>query len=261
MDHTRKLSQSELLRYSRHLVLPGWGEEIQGRLKRSRMLVVGAGGLGSPALLYLAAAGVGTIAVADYDAVDISNLQRQILYSAAQVGTAKVTVVAQRLSDLNDTVQIVPLAQKVSQENVSNIVSSYDLVIDGTDNIDTRYLLNDACVRWQKPFIYGAVFRFEGLTTVLACAGGPCFNCLYPDVPPPGTIPDPATTGVFGPVAGTIGTIQATEAIKLVIGQECSLVGKLLVYDALHMQFELLTLKPNAACPTCAAGQQQGRQS
>lgn len=249
-NNSIQYSEHEQIRYSRHLALPEIGVAGQQKIQRSKVLVVGAGGLGSPALLYLTAAGVGTIGVADFDVVDLSNLQRQILYSAEEIGTLKVDVVAGRLLSLNNNVKVVPIAERISAENVEQLVAQYDVVLDGTDNIATRFLLNDACVRFRKPYVYAAVFRFEGLASVLACQGGPCFRCMYPE--PPADVPDPARTGVFGATAGTMGTIQATEAIKLIVGKGSSLVGRLLVYDALQMRFEVLHLQPNPACPLCS---------
>lgn len=246
-----ELSQNEQVRYSRQLVLPEVGQEGQGKLKSGRVLVVGAGGLGSPALLYLAAAGVGTIGVAEYDVVELSNLQRQILYCMRELGLPKVEAAARRLAALNDEVVIQPLAEKVSAANVMGLVDKYDIVLDGTDNIPTRYLLNDACVRLKKPYIYGAVYRWEGIASVLACPDAPCYCCLYPEGPLPDAIPNPALAGVLGVAAGTIGTIQATEAIKLILTGESSLVGRLLVYDAMHMRFEMLNLQRNQHCLSC----------
>jgi sulfur-carrier protein adenylyltransferase/sulfurtransferase len=248
-----ELSQQEAIRYKRQLVLPELGVEGQLKLRAASVLVVGAGGLGSPALLYLAAAGVGRLGVADYDEVELSNLQRQILYGEGDLGRGKAAAAAARLSVLNDTIKLEAINQRVSDANIEALVEHYDIVLDGTDNIETRYLINNACVRLHKPYVYGAVYRWEGVASVLACSEAPCYCCLYPQGSDSQAAADPAQAGVLGAVAGTIGTVQAVETIKLILTGHSSLAGKLLVYDALHMRFELLSLQRNPDCLKCGA--------
>jgi adenylyltransferase/sulfurtransferase len=245
------LSLPEQERYSRHTLLPEFGVEGQERLKAGRVLIVGAGGLGSPAALYLAAAGVGTIGLADFDDVDVTNLQRQVLYGTSDVGRAKVDVASARLADLNPHITITRHGDRLSATNARAVISAYDIVIDGTDNFSTRYLVNDACVMAQRPNVYGSVFRFEGQAAVFAAPGGPCYRCLHPEPPPPGLIPNCAEAGVLGVLPGIIGTIQATETIKLLTGIGEPLVGKLLLYDALRARFRQITLPRDPACPVC----------
>ena len=245
------LSHEEIRRYSRHLILPEVGLEGQVKLKRARVLLVGAGGLGSPLALYLAAAGVGTIGLVDFDVVDESNLQRQVLHGTSQIGRAKLASARDRIRDINPNVKVDTYETRLSSENALDLVRSYDLVADGTDNFPTRYLVNDACVLAGKPNVYGSIFRFEGQASVFAHPDGPCYRCLYPEPPPPGLVPSCAEGGVLGVLPGVIGLIQATEAIKLVLGKGETLVGRLLLYDALDMRFRELRLKKDPACPVC----------
>ena len=225
--------------------------EGQERLKAGRVLIVGAGGLGSPAALYLAAAGVGTIGLVDFDTVDVTNLQRQVLYGTSDVGQPKLDVASARLTDINPHISLTLHRERLSAANAHQLVSAYDLVLDGTDNFSTRYLVNDACVMARRPNVYGSVFRFEGQAAVFAAPGGPCYRCLHPEPPPAGLIPNCAEGGVLGVLPGIIGTIQATEAIKLLTGLGEPLVGKLLLYDALRTRFRQITLPRDASCPVC----------
>ncbi|MCA9800524.1 MAG: molybdopterin-synthase adenylyltransferase MoeB [Cyanobacteria bacterium HKST-UBA02] len=245
------LSRAELLRYSRHLLLREVGLAGQSRLKASRALVVGAGGLGSPVLQYLAAAGVGTIGVVDFDTVDMSNLQRQTLYETADVGARKVDRVAARLAGINPEIEIVPYAMRLSAENALELVGAYDVVIDGTDNFNTRYLVNDASVLSGKPNVHAAIYRFEGQISVFGENNGPCYRCLFPEPPPPEVAPSCAEAGVLGVMAGVVGSIQAAEAIKILLGIGESLSGRLLVYDALSASFESLKVARDPGCPIC----------
>ena len=245
------LSPQEVLRYSRHTMLPEFGAEGQARLKAGRVLIVGAGGLGSPAALYLAAAGVGTIGLVDFDRVDITNLQRQILYGTSDVGRPKTDVAVQRLRDINPHIKIEAHDKPFGVDNARELVSAHDVVVDGTDNFGTRFLVNDACVMVGRPNVYGSVFRFEGQASVFATRGGPCYRCLHPEPPPAGLIPNCAEAGVLGVLPGMIGMVQATEAIKLLSGVGEPLVGKLLLYDALRMRFRQISLPRDPACPVC----------
>lgn len=245
------LSPAELLRYARHLSLPGVGCEGQARLKAARVLVVGAGGLGSPAALYLAAAGVGTLGLVDFDRVDVTNLQRQILHGTADVGRPKVESGAGRLAGLNPHVQVVPIAERLSAANATEILRSFDIVLDGSDNFPTRYLVNDVCVWLGKPLVYGSIFRFEGQVSVFHAAMGPCYRCLYAEPPPPELVPNCAEGGVLGVLPGVIGSMQALEAIKLVLGQGTPLIGRLIVFDALGVRFRELRLARDPDCPVC----------
>lgn len=245
------LSRAELIRYSRHLLLPEVGLAGQSRLKASRALVVGAGGLGSPVLQYLAAAGVGTIGVVDFDTVDMSNLQRQTLYETAEVGARKVDRVAARLLGINPEIEIVPYAMRLSAENALDLVGAYDVVIDGTDNFSTRYLVNDASVLSGKPNVHAAIYRFEGQISLFGEKEGPCYRCLFPESPPPEVAPSCAEAGVLGVVAGVVGSIQAAEAIKTILGIGESLSGRLLLYDALSASFECLKVARDPGCPLC----------
>ena len=246
-----ELTHDEVQRYSRHLILPEVGPEGQRRLKVARVLCVGAGGLGSPAALYLAAAGVGTIGIIDFDAVDVSNLQRQILHGTPDVGRSKLQSARERLSALNPTVKVESFETALTSKNALDIFHDYDIVLDGTDNFSTRYLVNDACVLLGKPNAYGSIFRFEGQASVFATKGGPCYRCLYPEPPPPGLVPSCAEGGVLGVLPGVIGTIQATETIKLILGAEGTLIGRLLLYDAWRMKFRELKLRRDVDCPAC----------
>ena len=244
-------SPDELLRYSRHTLLPEFGAEGQSRLKAGKVLIVGVGGLGSPASLYLAAAGVGTVGLIDFDTVDLTNLQRQVLYGTADVGRPKLDVAASRLRDINPLITIKVHPEALGAGNARQIIREYDVVLDGTDNFGTRYLVNDACVMERRPNVYGSVFRFEGQAAVFSAPKGPCYRCLHPEPPPAGLIPNCAEGGVLGVLPGVIGTIQATEAIKLLTGIGEPLVGKLLLYDALRMRFRQITLPRDPECPVC----------
>jgi molybdopterin/thiamine biosynthesis adenylyltransferase/rhodanese-related sulfurtransferase len=246
------LSTEELQRYSRHLIMPEVTADGQRRLKAARVLCIGAGGLGSPAALYLAAAGVGTIGIVDFDDVDLSNLQRQILHGTKDVGRGKLESARDRLGDINPEIDIELHQCRFSSENASEIVSKYDVVVDGSDNFATRYLSNDVCVFAQKPNVYGSVFRFEGQTTVFAPhLGGPCYRCLFPEPPPPESVPNCAQAGVLGVLPGIIGMLQAIEAIKLILGIGEPLIGRLLHFDALKVKFRELNLRRDAQCPVC----------
>jgi molybdopterin/thiamine biosynthesis adenylyltransferase/rhodanese-related sulfurtransferase/molybdopterin converting factor small subunit len=246
-----ELTNEEVQRYSRHLILPEVGLDGQRRLKAGRVLCVGAGGLGSPAALYLAAAGVGTIGIVDFDAVDLSNLQRQILHGTPDVGRSKLHSARERLTALNPGVKVESYETALTSKNALEIFRNYDIILDGTDNFATRYLVNDACVLLGKPNAYGSIFRFEGQASVFATKGGPCYRCLYPEPPPPGLVPSCAEGGVLGVLPGVIGTIQATESIKLLLGGGDTLIGRLLLYDAWAMRFRELKLRRDPACPVC----------
>jgi adenylyltransferase/sulfurtransferase len=245
------LSNDEILRYSRHLIIPEVGMEGQQKLKAAKVLLIGAGGLGAPLGLYLTAAGVGNIGMVDFDVVDFTNLQRQVIHSTADVGHKKLDSAAAKMQAINPHVKITKHEVALSSENALDILKDYDYVVDGTDNFPTRYLVNDACVLLKKPNIYGSIFRFEGQATVFAYEGGPCYRCLYPEPPPPGLVPSCAEGGVLGILPGTIGLIQATETVKLILGIGEPLVGRLLLYDALGMQFRELKLRKNPECPVC----------
>jgi len=245
------LSRSELRRYGRHLSLSEVGEEGQRRLKAGRVLVVGAGGLGSPLALNLAAAGVGTIGIVDFDAVEESNLQRQIAHGTAAVGHSKLGSITARIKDLNPYVNVVPHEAYLHRSNALEIVRDYDVIVDGTDNFATRYLVNDACVLEKKPNVYGSILRFEGQASVFDARVGPCYRCLFPEPPPPGVVPSCAEAGVLGVLPGVIGSIQATETIKLLLGAGDTLVGRLLLYDALEMRFREMRLRKDPRCPIC----------
>jgi len=246
-----ELSQADLARYSRHLILPEVGMEGQQKLKAARVLCVGTGGLGSPLALYLAAAGIGTLGLVDFDVVDASNLQRQIIHSTKDVGRKKLDSAGDKLLALNPALNLVKHEVMLSSANALEILRGYDIVADGTDNFPTRYLVNDACVLLGKPNVYGSVFRFEGQASVFATREGPCYRCLYPEPPPPGLVPNCAEGGVLGILPGMVGIIQATEVIKLILGKGEPLVGRLLLVDALAMRFRELKLRKNPACPVC----------
>jgi molybdopterin/thiamine biosynthesis adenylyltransferase/rhodanese-related sulfurtransferase len=248
---TPTLTTDEIERYARHLILPDVGVEGQQRLKAARVLIVGAGGLGSPVALYLAAAGVGTLGVVDFDVVDISNLQRQILHGTKDVGRSKLESARARLRDVNPHVRVETYETRLTSANALDIIGDYDIVIDGTDNFATRYLTNDACVLLGKPNVYGSIFRFEGQASVFGMPDGPCYRCLFPEPPPPGSVPSCAEGGVFGVLPGIVGTIQATETIKLILGIGETLAGRLLLIDAQSMQFRAMTLRKDPACPAC----------
>jgi adenylyltransferase/sulfurtransferase len=246
-----ELSRDEILRYSRHLLIPEVGLDGQEKLKASSVLVIGTGGLGSPVALYLAAAGVGRIGLVDYDVVDSSNLQRQVIHGTGTVGKLKVDSAKERMRDLNPDIRVDVYNVPFTSENALGIAKDYDLLVDGTDNFPTRYLTNDVCVMLGKPNVYGSIFRFDGQASVFALPGGPCYRCIFPEPPPPGLVPSCAEGGVLGVLPGTIGTIQATEAIKLLLGIGSPLSGKLLLYNALDMSFEYVKLKKNPKCAIC----------
>ena len=246
-----ELEREEYERYSRHLSLPEVGLEGQRKLKAARVLCIGAGGLGSPASLYLAAAGVGTIGLVEFDKVDVTNLQRQILYGTADVGRSKLETARARLESLNPHLRVEPHAEALGPRNALELISAYDVVLDGTDNFPARYMVNDACVIAGRPNAYGSIFRFEGQASVFATADGPCYRCLHPAPPPPGLVPNCAEGGVLGVLPGIIGVIQATEALKLILGIGEPLIGRFLIYDALRMRFRELKLRKDPDCPVC----------
>lgn len=251
LDTLPELSSDEILRYGRHLILPEVALEGQRRLKAASVLLVGAGGLGSPLALYLAAAGVGRIGLVDFDVVDTTNLQRQILHGTKDVGRSKLDSARDRIHDANPHVEVVPHETRLESGNALDIVKGYDLVVDGTDNFPTRYLVNDACVLLGKPNVYGSIFRFDGQVSVLATEEGPCYRCLYREPPPPGLVPSCAEGGVLGVLPGLVGVIQATEAIKLILGRGSPLVGRLLLVDAFEMSFRTLKIRRDPNCPAC----------
>ncbi len=246
-----ELNNDEVRRYSRHLIMPEVGVEGQRKLKQSKVLCIGAGGLGSPASLYLAAAGVGTLGLVDFDTVDYSNLQRQVLFSTDDVGRPKIKAATDRLKGLNPNIRVVGHETALNSNNALDLFRDYDIIVDGTDNFPTRYLTNDACVLLGKPNVYGSIFRFDGQVSIFATKGGPCYRCLYPEPPPPGLVPSCAEGGVLGVLPGVVGTIQATEAIKLIIGAGDPLIGRLLLFDALQMKFRTLKLQRDPDCPVC----------
>jgi molybdopterin/thiamine biosynthesis adenylyltransferase/rhodanese-related sulfurtransferase len=245
------LSNDEILRYSRHLIMPEVGMEGQQKLKAAKVLCIGAGGLGSPLALYLTAAGVGTLGIVDFDVVDYTNLQRQIIHSTADVGRKKLDSAADKLMAINPYLNLRTFDTKLTSANALDLFRQFDIVADGTDNFPTRYLVNDACVLSGKPNVYGSIFRFEGQASVFATEDGPCYRCLYPEPPPPGLVPSCAEGGVLGILPGLVGVIQATETIKLILGQGDPLVGRLLLVDALSMKFRELRLRKNPDCPVC----------
>jgi len=245
------LDSSELSRYARHLSLPEIGKEGQIRLKSARILVVGAGGLGSPLALYLTAAGIGTLGLVDFDDVDETNLQRQILYGTKDVGRPKLDSARDRLADVNPNVTVVTYPVRLDSENAMEIIADYDVVVDGTDNFPTRYLVNDACVLSGKPNVYGSVYRWEGQVSVFGEPGGPCYRCLFREPPPPGLVPNCAEAGVLGVLPGVIGSLQALEVIKIVLGTGKTLSGRLLIFDALELSWREVALRRNPDCPVC----------
>jgi sulfur-carrier protein adenylyltransferase/sulfurtransferase len=245
------LGNDEILRYSRHLIMPEVGMEGQQKLKAARVLCIGAGGLGSPLALYLVAAGVGTLGIVDFDVVDYTNLQRQIIHTTADVGRKKLDSAAEKLKAINPFVNVWKFETRLSSANALDLFRDFDIVADGTDNFPTRYLVNDACVLTGKPNVYGSIFRFEGQASVFATEAGPCYRCLYPEPPPPGLVPSCAEGGVLGILPGLVGVIQATEVIKLILGKGDSLIGRLLLVDALGMKFRELKLRKNPDCPAC----------
>jgi sulfur-carrier protein adenylyltransferase/sulfurtransferase len=245
------LDNDEILRYSRHLIMPEVGMEGQLKLKQARVLCIGAGGLGAPLALYLAAAGVGTLGMVDFDVVDFTNLQRQVIHDTDDVGRPKLASARDTIHDINPNVEIVPFETRLSSENALDIFKDFDIVADGTDNFPTRYLVNDACVLLNKPNVYGSIFRFEGQASVFHASEGPCYRCLYPEPPPPGLVPSCAEGGVLGVLPGIVGCIQAMETIKLILGNGRPLIGRLLLFDALGMKFRELKLRKNPECPVC----------
>ena len=247
------LSKEEIQRYSRHLIMPEVGMDGQLKLKAAKVLCIGTGGLGAPLGQYLAAAGVGRIGLVDFDKVDLTNLQRQILFSTKDVGRPKIEAAAERLRGLNPDIQIDTFETMLTSANALDILKDYDVIVDGTDNFATRYLVNDACVLLGKPNVYGSIFRFEGQASVFGYPGGPCYRCLYPEPPPPGLVPSCAEGGVLGVLPGIVGSIQAAETLKLIIGKGEPLVGRLLLFDALSMRFRELKLRKNSECPVCGA--------
>jgi len=246
-----ELSNEEIQRYSRHLIMPEVAMEGQKKLKASKVLLVGTGGLGAPLGLYLAAAGIGRIGLVDFDVVDFSNLQRQVIHSTKDVGRPKLESAKEKILGINPHIQVDGYETMLRADNAMGIIKDYDIVVDGTDNFPTRYLVNDACVLLDKPNVYGSIFRFEGQASVFYAREGPCYRCLYPEPPPPGLVPSCAEGGVLGILPGTIGLIQATEAVKLILGKGRTLVGRLLLYDALEMKFRELKLRKNPKCPLC----------
>ncbi len=245
------LNQEEILRYSRHLIMPEVGMDGQEKLKNASILLIGCGGLGSPLSMYLSAAGVGRLGLVDFDLVDFTNLQRQVAFGTQDVGRPKVEATKDRIQSINPNVQVTPYRAKLSSENVMDIFKEYDIIIDGTDNFPTRYLVNDACVFLHKPNVYGSIFRFEGQATVFWADKGPCYRCLYPEPPPPGMVPSCAEGGVLGILPGTIGLLQATEAVKLILGKGDPLIGRLMLYNALDMKFREVKLQKDPECPVC----------
>lgn len=250
-DKQSTLTQEEISRYSRHLILPEVGLEGQLKIKNSKVLVVGTGGLGAPVILYLAAAGVGTIGLIDFDIVDESNLQRQIIHTTRDVGRPKISSATDRIKGINPNVKVVSFNDRLTSKNALEVIKNFDIVVDGTDNFQTRYLINDSCVLLNKPFVYGSIFRFEGQVSVFNAYSGPCYRCLYPEPPPVGLVPSCAEGGVIGVLPGIIGTIQANETIKLILGIGEVLSGRLLTFDALKMQFKELKLRKDKECPVC----------
>jgi len=247
------LTNEQVMRYGRHLIMPEVGVTGQEKLKDAKILMVGAGGLGSPSALYLAASGIGEMTIIDPDVVDLSNLQRQILHDTSSVGTPKVESARRRIEEVNPNVKVNAIQDQLSNENVRQLVREHDLVVDGTDNFQTRYMVNDACIFEGKLNVYGSIFRFDGQSTVFCAPEGPCYRCLYPEPPPPGMVPSCAEGGVLGILPGVIGVIQATEAIKLILGKGEPLIGRLMLYDALAMKFRELKIRKDPECPVCSA--------
>jgi adenylyltransferase/sulfurtransferase len=248
---TPQLSKEEILRYSRHLIMPEVGMDGQLKLKQARVLLIGAGGLGAPLGLYLAAAGVGHLGIVDFDVVDFTNLQRQVTFSTSDVGRPKLDAAKDRLAGMNPTIDIQTYETRLTSANALDLFRDYDIIVDGTDNFPTRYLVNDACLLLGKRNVYGSIFRFEGQVSIFGAPEGPCYRCLYPEPPPPGLVPSCAEGGVLGVLPGIVGAIQAVEAIKLILGTGDPLIGRLLLFDALGMKFRELKLKKNPACPLC----------
>jgi molybdopterin/thiamine biosynthesis adenylyltransferase/rhodanese-related sulfurtransferase len=251
------LSIDEVMRYSRHLIIPEVGMSGQKRLKAAKVLCVGAGGLGSPALMYLAAAGVGTLGIVEFDTVDESNLQRQIIHGQSDIGRSKAQSARESVNEINPYTEVVVHEVRLDVSNVMEIFAQYDLIVDGTDNFATRYLVNDACVLLDKPYVWGSIYRFDGQASVFWSAHGPCYRCLYPEPPPPGMVPSCAEGGVLGVLCGSIGSIQVTEAIKLLTGVGDPLVGRLMVYDALEMTYRTIKVRKDPDCPLCGSNATQ----
>jgi adenylyltransferase/sulfurtransferase len=257
VDTLVELSHEEIRRYSRHLIMPEVGIEGQRKLKAASVLIIGTGGLGSPLALYLAAAGIGRIGLVDYDTVDETNLQRQVIHGQASIGHLKVESARQRMMDINPNIRVDLYNVPLTSENALELFTPYDVIIDGTDNFPTRYLVNDACVKLGKPNVYGSIFRFEGQVSVFYAKEGPCYRCMFPTPPPPGLVPSCAEGGVLGVLPGTVGTMQATEAIKLILGIGEPLVGRMLLYDALEMSFTKLKVRKDPKCPVCGVPAEQ----
>ncbi len=257
VDAVSDLSNEEIRRYSRHLIMPEVGIEGQKKLKAASVLLIGTGGLGSPLALYLAAAGIGRIGLVDYDVVDETNLQRQVIHGESSVGILKIDSAEKRMKDINPFLQVDKYNVPLTSENAIELLTPYDVIIDGTDNFPTRYLVNDACVKLGKPNVYGSIFRFEGQLSVFYAKEGPCYRCMFPEPPPPGLVPSCAEGGVLGILPGTIGTLQATEAIKLILGIGEPMIGKMLLYDALEMSFTKLKVRKNPNCPVCGIPHEQ----
>jgi sulfur-carrier protein adenylyltransferase/sulfurtransferase len=251
VEPASELTVDEVKRYSRHLIIPDVGMAGQKRLKNAKVLCVGAGGLGSPALLYLAAAGVGTLGVIDFDVVDESNLQRQVIHGQSDIGRPKALSARDSIKEVNPYVNVIVLEEALTTDNVMEIFSGYDLIVDGTDNFATRYMVNDACVLLGKPYVWGSIYRFDGQASVFWAEYGPCYRCLYPEPPPPGMVPSCAEGGVLGVLCASIGSIQVTEAIKLLAGIGEPLLGRLMIYDALEMSYRTLNIKKDPDCPIC----------
>ena len=257
VDAVSELSNEEIRRYSRHLIMPEVGIEGQKKLKAASVLLIGTGGLGSPLALYLAAAGIGRIGLVDYDVVDETNLQRQVIHGQTSVGILKIDSAEKRMKDINPFLQVDKYNVPLTSANAIELFTPYDVIIDGTDNFPTRYLVNDACVKLGKPNVYGSIFRFEGQLSVFYAKEGPCYRCMFPEPPPPGLVPSCAEGGVLGILPGTIGTLQATEAIKLILGIGEPMIGKMLLYDALEMSFTKLKVRKNPNCPVCGIPHEQ----
>ncbi len=257
VDAVSDLTNEEIRRYSRHLIMPEVGIEGQKKLKAASVLLIGTGGLGSPLALYLAAAGIGRIGLVDYDVVDETNLQRQVIHGESSVGILKIDSAEKRMKDINPYLQVDKYNVPLTSENAIELLTPYDVIIDGTDNFPTRYLVNDACVKLGKPNVYGSIFRFEGQLSVFYAKEGPCYRCMFPEPPPPGLVPSCAEGGVLGILPGTIGTLQATEAIKLILGIGEPMIGKMLLYDALEMSFTKLKVRKNPNCPVCGIPHEQ----
>ncbi len=257
VNELAELSNEEIRRYSRHLIMPEVGIEGQRKLKAASVLLIGTGGLGSPLALYLAAAGIGRIGLVDYDIVDETNLQRQVIHGQSSIGKPKLDSAAARILDINPNVQVDKYNVPLTSDNALELLQPYDVIIDGTDNFPTRYLVNDACVKLGKPNVYGSIFRFEGQLSVFYAEEGPCYRCLFPEPPPPGLVPSCAEGGVLGILPGTIGTLQATEAIKLILGIGQPMIGRMLLYDAMEMSFNTIKIRKNPNCPVCGVPAEQ----